>query len=1256
MVTKLSYEKLLKRVQILEKAEDERLQAITKLREKAQTVMSIDDGHGVIVPHKIEKLLNDLHVYQVELEIQNQELRDSQDQLKQSRDRFSTLYHMSPVGYIVLNQSGMILDANHSFAGMLNRDRHDLLNRPFAELINRNDHNYFYSKYRTFFSAPENKSIELKIVRKDNSMIHVSIEGSHLSPNNAKPDLFSNQLLATVHDITLRQQAEDALKKAKETLQSTLDGLSANIALLDEYGTILLVNSSWRKFAEDNGLSSNEVSEGKNYFNVCRNAKGEDADEAVPFSEGIRAVISRKIARYELEYPCHSPVEERWFVGRVTPFPEGGLRRVVISHENITRRKKAENALYDQNALLDSTGRIANIGGWKLDTRSQTVLWTKETYRIHDVPLDYEIELENAIHFYHPDDRKEVSDAVHRALQEGRPYDLTVRFITAKGNHLWVRTIGQPVMQSGEVIELRGTFQDITERKRLEDSFEHAQHMAKIGRWKLDIPNEKLEWSLGVYNIFELDPNEFSASYDGFLNAIHPDDRDRVNQAYTHSLQTRQPYEIHHRLVMKDGRIKYVKETCQSEFSMNGVPLLSIGFIQDITDRIEAEQALKKAQKNLERRVEERTGELAAEKDRLQASEQRLAVSEERLKLVMDSVRDAVWDWRLDTGQVYFSSRWYTMLGYDPGEMPPSYETWESLLHSEDVNWAKNKIEHHIKSGTPFQMELRMRTRDGGWKWILARGKAIETDDTGTPVRMLGTHTDITHQKQMEAKLQQSQKLESIGTLAGGIAHDFNNILSSIYGYTELARSETSNPEKLRGYLDQIMKGGERAKDLVQHILTFSRKKEKEMKPLQPSLVIKEAIKLLRSSIPTTIDIEQKITTEAYILADPTQIHQIVMNLCTNAYHAMRDTGGILGITLQEVESSEVETISKHDLTSGRFLQLIISDTGKGMDEKTKTKIFEPYFTTKKQGEGTGLGLAVVHGIVKSHGGSIDVWSDSGQGSTFYVYLPVYENEVENVITKQQEIILRGNNETILMVDDEPEIVDIIGAHLKSHGYRVYEFTNAVEAFQEFQQQPKKYDLVLTDMTMPFMTGSALAQKMMDIRPDLPIILLTGHSDLVNREKAMAMGINTYLEKPINKKMLLSAVSRLLDQTKLQTLRVLFVEDEMFNAVLGKSILEQKGCNVVLATSGEEAIDLFRHTPDKFDIIITDQNMQKLTGLDLAEQALAIRPDISILIVTGDEDLLDEKRVKSIAVSEIIAKPLEPDALFNTIRRVLHNR
>ena len=380
-----------------------------------------------------------------------------------------------------------------------------------------------------------------------------------------------------------------------------------------------------------------------------------------------------------------------------------------------------------------------------------------------------------------------------------------------------------------------------------------------------------------------------------------------------------------------------------------------------------------------------------------------------------------------------------------------------------------------------------------------------------------------------ERQLQQVLKIQAIGTLAGGIAHDFNNILFPIVGYTELTMDEVPDDSVAHNNLEEVLKAAHRAKDLVQQILTFSRQSGLERKPVKVHLIIKEALKLLRASIPASIEIINNIDDDCHpVMGDATQIHQVIMNLCTNAYQAMQDKGGTLEVNLSEVDVGYEETVKKIGMQPGKHLQLLVRDEGCGMDAIVLDRIFEPYYTTKEQGKGTGLGLSVIHGIVKNHRGDISVTSSPGKGTTFKVYLPITE-DADIVTELEPSNGAAKGNERILLIDDEEQIVSMEQQMLENLGYEVTARTDSTKALKEFSEQPQNFDLVITDMTMPQMTGDELAQKLLDIKPDIPVILCTGFNEDITEEKALAMGIQKFVMKPVIKNDLATTIRTILD-------------------------------------------------------------------------------------------------------------------------------
>jgi PAS domain S-box-containing protein len=432
-------------------------------------------------------------------------------------------------------------------------------------------------------------------------------------------------------------------------------------------------------------------------------------------------------------------------------------------------------------------------------------------------------------------------------------------------------------------------------------------------------------------------------------------------------------------------------------------------------------------------------------------------------------------------------------------------------------------------------MELTLITKDKRPVQCLYNGEVI---NTGTQPRLLSIIQDITDRKRaeeeretLEARLRQAQKMEAIGTLAGGIAHDFNNILTGIIGYTEIALLDlTAGRGTVRRNLDQVLSASLRARDLVKQILIFSRMRtDQEYQRVNVGQIIQEALKFLRASLPATIEIRQKVESKTTtVLADPTQIHEVLINLCTNAAHAMED-GGILEVTLTQTYMGPDTTALYPGLNEGCYLRLAVTDTGHGMDPITLEHIFEPYFTTKEVGKGTGFGLAVVHGIVKRHGGAITVNSSPGMGTTFYVYLPMVEDTC--ALDGDMEGTVPEGTESILFVDDEKVLANLASEMLEQLGYRIRTSTSSVEALSLFRTAPHEFDLIITDYTMPQMTGVDLATEILLIRPDMPIILCTGFSEKVNEAVTRKTGIKELVMKPFSMRSIAKVIRRALDDS-----------------------------------------------------------------------------------------------------------------------------
>jgi PAS domain S-box-containing protein len=384
--------------------------------------------------------------------------------------------------------------------------------------------------------------------------------------------------------------------------------------------------------------------------------------------------------------------------------------------------------------------------------------------------------------------------------------------------------------------------------------------------------------------------------------------------------------------------------------------------------------------------------------------------------------------------------------------------------------------------------------------------------------------------KELQKKLIQAQKMEAVGQLAGGIAHDFNNILSSILGFTELALTEVELGTTIEKDLQEVYTAGQRAKDLVKQILSFARQSDNILKPIRVDIIVKEVLNFIRASIPASIEIKSILSSHSLVLGDSTQIYQVLMNLCTNAAQAMENNGGKLTIDLQDVTIKNNSSVTEFSLKPGNYIKLRVADTGMGITSNIIESIFEPYFTTKSAGMGTGMGLAVVHRIIEDHKGKIIVTSETEKGSVFTIWLPISEKQPSRQIYKSEE--LPTGTEHLLFVDDEVPIVKVFTRILENLGYSITGTTSSTEALGLFRARPDNFDLVITDMTMPDMNGDALAKKIISLRPDIPIILCTGYSKMISRSTAFEIGIKALVHKPIVRADLAKAIRKAIDQAQ----------------------------------------------------------------------------------------------------------------------------
>lgn len=675
------------------------------------------------------------------------------------------------------------------------------------------------------------------------------------------------------------------------------------------------------------------------------------------------------------------------------------------------------------------------------------------------------------------------------------------------------------IYQAMFVISVREPYRQIQRlqmrQEKISNQLLEAQKIAHLGQWDLEYPSYKLNWSAGVFDLFEINAHQFGASYEAFLDLVHPEDKQKVQDNYEASVRTHTPYDYVHRLLMKDGRIKWVRESGVSEYDKEGNPTVTRGVVIDISTVMEMEATL------LENEV--------------------------RWKHALAGSDQGVWDWDLSHNTLFLNLTWKSQLGYADQEIGNQLTEWSERVHPEDKPQVMEMLHKHLRGETPaYTAEYRVKKKDGSYIWVLDSGKVVQHSPNGEPLRVIGTVTDITRRKQAEIdalalreQLSQATKMESIGHLTAGIAHDFNNMLGAIMGYSELSQhmAGTGKIDAVMRYQEEILKAGTRAKELIAQMLIFSRLTPEgtggaEHPTILLTPIVKEVVSMLRSSIPTTVDLNCNIETEDLkVNIQPVQLHQIILNLGINARDAMGEYGK-LDITLARHHFDNEVCSSCNTMYAGDYAIITIKDNGSGIPSGVLSKIFDPFFTTKGVGKGTGMGLSVVHGLVHATRGHIKVESSADIGTTFTVLLPLVNSEVGS--HEKEEKIPKGNikGARIMVVDDEQYMSTMLNEFLTMHGALVVPFTSPARALETYAQIAGSIDLVITDETMPGLSGMHLAESLLKMSPDLPIILCTGYSEHANPDTAEKVGIAGFFYKPLNMNELLLKIQSLLAEKK----------------------------------------------------------------------------------------------------------------------------
>jgi len=1031
---------------------------------------------------QLSKEMNDLRTFNRELEVQNKELLESNQFLK-------NVFQTSGDGILVTDDKACILQANKSMENILDYPYADIVGKYTFDFASVDEESIKKNKdmLEEFHEKGFVKNFESNFLKKDGTLVPTEINITKLLDKQGN----HTGAVSSLRDITKQKEAQESLRKSEERYRVLVENANSIILRWIPDGTITFFNEFAQKFF---GFDNSEI--------IGKNIIGSIIPEIESSGRDLKKMVTdilmnpTKYEQNENENICKDG-KRIWvnWTNRAIQDQNGDVIEILSVGTDLTKRKKTEHELNQNQSRLKLALESAMAGTWTWDILTGEVFWDDQMQKIFGFePGTFHGTYDAWKECVHPEDVGDANKATRNALEKDEKYDFEYRIKANNGGWRTVNAQGVVIKDShGTPQSMTGLVIDITERKQAEEKLIQSE----------DNLNRMFEFADNMVCIADLDKGYFIKISPAFtrhlgwseeemlskpiLDFIHPNDVKKTACAIKEQMETENKLiQFENRYKTNEGNFRWF------EWSANPVPEEGITYsaAYDITERKQAEQELIRLSTAIE-----------------QANEEIIMFGMDGIVLYVNPALEKQMQYNRDE----IIGRNTIDVDKDSSIGKKNQIIWKTINNGEI--WSGNIIKTR-KDGSQFTANVNI---------------SPVFDNTGKITCFTSIGRDITKEQQMEEQLRQAQKMEAMGTLAGGIAHDFNNILAGILGYTELAQDDVDQDGPVQEYLDGILKSTTRAKGLVKQILTFSRKSQKERKSILLLPVIQEAAKLLRSTIPTTIEIKQNINdTTGMINADPTQMHQIIMNLCTNAFHAMEETGGVLEIELSSVVISKEPMRRYNDISPGPFLELKISDTGTGIDPKIINRIFEPFYTTKEKEKGTGMGLAVVHGIVKDNGGDINIDSQLGKGTTFRIMLPQVIAEPDKEEDSSSKV--PTGTEHILFVDDEKTLMDLLKRILESLGYTVTAKNSSLEALETFQQAPDEFDMVITDQTMPHITGYNLAKRILEIKPSANIILCTGYSETVTPEKAEAAGIKSLIYKPISKKEIAQEIRKVLDK------------------------------------------------------------------------------------------------------------------------------